>query len=483
MDGWSSPVYDHTQAVGLEGDTRKIKDWLFEAKDGLPAIGIVGMGGLAKTKIAQKVFNEREIENHFDRRIWIFVSQTFNEELIMISILRNLGDANVGDDYRELLRKINQYLLGKRTCAGLPKCKGSSTIITTRILKVARKMEGKEAKIHIPKFLTFAGNKGRCPNSELEVIGKEIVEKCKGLPLAIKTVGGMMLYKPPHLREWQKTTERFREELAEIDDFVMVSLQIIDKTYNKTIKTCNIHDMVRDLVIKVVDDDAFFKPSGINSRHLGITSEIKTKYLSANLKLRALLSTTKTAEVNKIASTIAKKLIECQYICEFRPARSNRSEGCRTSEFNNEVHALKNLRELQFLSISYFDSHGSDLIAKVDKLCPPQQLDELCLNCFPGKMSPIWLNPVSLPMLRYLSVSSGNIAEMHQSFWGEKNNVVWQIEALKLESLSYLGIEWMTLQEVMPLLQIVNVSWCPQLESFPIEDVGFRGGVWTKEEH
>ncbi|KAH7566362.1 hypothetical protein JRO89_XS08G0144000 [Xanthoceras sorbifolium] len=179
MDGWSSPVYDHTQAVGLEGDTRKIKDWLFEAKDGLPAIGIVGMGGLAKTKIAQKVFNEREIENHFDRRIWIFVSQTFNEELIMISILRNLGDANVGDDYRELLRKINQYLLGKR-----------------------------------------------CPNSELEVIGKEIVEKCKGLPLAIKTVGGMMLYKPPHLREWQKTTERFREELAEIDDFVMVSLQI-----------------------------------------------------------------------------------------------------------------------------------------------------------------------------------------------------------------------------------------------------------------
>ncbi|KAH7566361.1 hypothetical protein JRO89_XS08G0143900 [Xanthoceras sorbifolium] len=98
-------------------------------------------------------------------------------------------------------------------------------------------------------------------------------------------------------------------------------------------------------------------------------------------------------------------------------------------------------------------------------------------------MSPIWLNPVSLPMLRYLSVSSGNIAEMHQSFWGEKNNVVWQIEALKLESLSYLGIEWMTLQEVMPLLQIVNVSWCPQLESFPIEDVGFRGGVWTKEEH
>ncbi|KAK3224194.1 hypothetical protein Dsin_011219 [Dipteronia sinensis] len=361
--------------------------------------------------------------------------------------------------------------------------------------------------------------------------------------------------------------------------------------------------MVRDLVIKVAEDDAFFSPSGISSRHLGITSEIKTKQLTANLKLRALLSTTKTAEVNKIASTIATKLNECRYMrvldlsrsifempltgllyqigslqhltylglsnthpliqlppsleklnnlqildvsycqnlkmlppyivslqklrvldvghCDsleylpkgleklsklevllgFRPARSNRTEGCRISELrnltrlrtlglqltcgdeigDNEVHALENLKELQFLSISCFDSHGSDLIVKVDKLCPPQQLDELCLNFFPGKMSPTWLNPVSLPMLRYFSVSSGNTAEMHQSFWGE-NNVLWNIEALKLESLSDLGMEWMMLQEVMPLLQIVNVSWCPQLESFPIEDAGFRGGVWTKEE-
>ncbi|KAK2657134.1 hypothetical protein Ddye_010186 [Dipteronia dyeriana] len=700
MDRWSSPVYDHSQVVGLEGDTRKIKGWLFEAEYGLLAIGVVGMGGLGKTTIAQKVFNERDIENHFDRRIWVSVSQTFTEEQIMRSILRNLGDASVGDDRGELLRKINQYLLGKRylivmddvwskdtawwsrICTGLPKGKGSSIIITTRILEVAQKMGGQEAKIHFPKFLSkddswllfrniaFAGTVGKCQNSEIEVIGKEIVEKCKGLPLAIKAVGGMMLYKPPRLREWQKTVERFREELAERDDSVMASLQlsydelppylkscflsfslypedcvitkeqlvhwwigegfaplrngrssieagedcfsglsnrclveVVDKTYNKTISTCKIHDMVRDLVIKVAEDDAFFCPNGISSRHMGITSEIKTKQVAANLKLRALLSTTKTAEVNKIASTIATKLNECRYMrvldlsrsifempltgllyqigslqhltylglsnthpliqlppsleklnnlqifdvsyCQnlkmlppfivsfqklrvldvghcgsleylpkgleklsnlevllgFRPARSNRTEGCRISELrnltrlrtlglqltcgdeigDNEVHVLENLKELQFLSISCFDSHGSDLIVKVDKLCPPHQLDELSLNFFAGKMSPTWFNPVLLPMLRYFSVCSGNIAEMHQSFWGG-NNAVWKIEALKLESLSDLGMEWMMLREVMPHLQIVNVSWCPQLESFPIEDAGFRGGVWTKEE-
>lgn len=698
MSRWSCPVYDHTLVVGLEGDTRKIKDWLFEAEEGILAIGVVGMGGLGKTTIAQKVFNDREIENWFERRMWVSVSQTFTEEQIMRSMLRNLGDASAGDDRGELLRKINQYLLGKRYLIvmddvwgedlawwrriyeGLPKGKGSSIIITTRNGKVSQKMGVKKARMHFPKFLSeddswllfrkiaFAATEGECQHPSLEGVGKEIVEKCKGLPLAIKAVGGMMLYKPPTYNEWRRTADNFRDELAENDDSVMASLQlsydelppylkscflsfsvypedcvirkeqlvywwigegfvpqrngrssieagedcfsgltnrclveVVDKAYNKMISTCKIHDMVRDLVIRVAEEDAFSKPNGLNCRHLGVTSDVESKQLISNLKLRALMSTTKTAEVNNIASNLATKFSECRYLrvldisrsifelplkgllsqtgslqhlsylclsnthplihlppsmkklknlqildvsyCQnlkmlpsyvqsfiqlraldvthcgslqylpkgfgkllnlevllgFRPARSSQPEGCRISELKNltrlrklglqltcgdeiEEDALVNLRELQFLSISCFDSHGSDLIAKIDELYPPEQLDELSLNFYPGKTSPVWLNPASLPMLRYLSVCSGNLSKMHDSFWGE-NNTVWKIEALLFESLSDLGIEWTRLQGVMPSLHIVNASWCPELDSFPIEDVGFRGGVWIKEEH
>lgn len=699
MPRWSSPVYDHTQVVGLEGDASKLKEWLFEADKGILAIGVVGMGGLGKTTIAQKVFNDRKIEEHFDRRIWVSVSQNFSEEQIMRSMLRNLGDASAGDDKGELLKKINEYLLGKRFLIvmddvwsldvtwwlriyeALPKGNGSSIIITTRIEKVAQKMGVKEARLHWPKCLSkddswllfqkiaFAADGGECMHPELENVGKEIVEKCKGLPLAIKAVGGIMLCKPSRYHEWRRIADHFRDELAENDNSVMASLQlsydelpsylkscflclslypedcvitkdqlvhwwlgegfiplrngrsaiaagedcfsgltnrclleVVDKTYHGTISTCKIHDMVRDVVIKMAEDDAFFNTEGKNCRHLGIASSMTQK---ANHKLRALLSTTKTGEVNKIASNTAKKFCKsrnlramdlsrsifdtplsgllhqigvlqhltylsvsnthplvqlppsldklsnlqvldasyCQnlkilppcimtfkklrvldasycgsleylpkglgrlsnleVLLGFKPAKSSQLEGCRIGELRNlirlrtlgirlscsdeigdtEVNVLVNLQELQHLSISCFDSHGNnDLTAKLDKLFPPQQLHELSLEFYPGKISPSWLNPISLPILRYLSISSGNLARMNEKFLGN-DNTVWKIEGLLLESLSDFEEEWERLQQVMPALRVVNVSWCPELVSFPIENVGFRGGVWKEEVH
>ncbi|XVE82565.1 hypothetical protein DITRI_Ditri16bG0015700 [Diplodiscus trichospermus] len=700
---WSSPVYDHTQVVGLDADTQKIKDWMFEAaREGsldILAIGVVGMGGLGKTTIAQKVFNEKEMEQHFDRRMWVSVSQTFTEEQIMRSMLRNLGDAGVGDDANELLRKINQYLLGKRYLIvmddvwnedvvwwqriyeGLPKGNGSCIIITTRFEKVARKMGVKEARIHRPKLLdeyyswllfrkiAFTASGGECIYPDLEDVGKEIVAKCKGLPLAIKAVGGMMLCKAPYHREWRRIADHFRDELAENDNSVMASLQlsydelpsylkscflsfslyledsvitkeqlvhwwlgegfvplrsgrssvdvgedcftgltnrclieVVDKTYNGTISTCKMHDMVRDLVLKIAEDDAYYKTKSINCRHLGVCNNMDRKELTANQKLRGLVSTTKSGEVNKIESSIAKNFSECRYLrvldisksifelplssllyhigslqhltylclsnthplielpaslekltnlqildvsyCQnlkslpyylitfkklkildvshcgsleclpkglgrlsnlevllgFRPARSN--HGCHIGELrnltqlrmlglhlthgdeirDNEVNAIMNLQDLDNLSISCFDSHGSDLTSKLDKFCPPQQLHELSLKFYPGKISPTWLNPLSLPMLKYLSILSGDLANMHPNFWGDNGNVVWKIEGLMLESLSDLVLQWPRLQQVMQTLRIVNVSWCPELVSFPIDAVGFRGGVWIREE-
>jgi hypothetical protein len=157
-----------------------------------------------------------------ESRMWVCVSQNFSEKQIMRNMLRNFGDVGVEDDQVELLRKINQHLLGKkylivmddmwdldcdwwgRILEGLPKGNGSGFIITSIIEMVAQRMGVRENRIHRSKFLSrddswllfqkiaFAASEGKCTCPELEKIGKEIVEKCKGLPLAIKVVGGML---------------------------------------------------------------------------------------------------------------------------------------------------------------------------------------------------------------------------------------------------------------------------------------------------
>lgn len=698
MSRWSSPLYDHSQIVGLESDTNKIKDWLLQAKDGLLAVGIVGMGGLGKTTVTQKIFNDVAIVDRFDRRIWVSVSQTFTEEEIMRSILRSLGDSSIGDDRSEQLRKINQYLMGKRylivmddvwsidnkwwhrISEGLPKGNGSCFVVTTRNLKVARGMGVSEARTHWPEYLTetnswslfckiaFADTHGVCTHPELESVGKEIVEKCKGLPLAIKAVGGMMLCKPAHHHEWRRIANHFRDEMAENDDSVKVSLQlsydelpphlkscflcfslypedcviekaqlihwwvgegfiplrngrlsteagencfseltnrclveVVDTGYSGTIYTCKIHDMVRDLVIETAKEEAFIDLKGCFSRHLGIKNKMEQKQLVENGKIRALLTTTKSGEVNEIDSNIANNICQCSRLqvldvsksifrnhisilfhkigslqhltslslsnthplvqlpnsikklhklqildvsyCQnlklipscianfknlsildasccgsleyfpkglgklvnleillgFKPAKPSQKDGSHLDELKNltrlrklglclsqknqirhdEVDTLRKLHELQFLSINCFDGHDDDLASMIDELAPPSQLHELWLEFYPGKVSPGWLSPDSLPMLRFLSLFSGNLEKMKESFWGDEN-VVWKIEGLELKALSDLSEEWPVVTRAMPCLRTMRASWCPELESFPIENVGFKGGVWKK---
>ncbi|KAH9614756.1 hypothetical protein KSS87_023175 [Heliosperma pusillum] len=697
---WSSPVYDHTQVVGLEGDTRKLKEWLFQADDGLLSIGIVGMGGLGKTTLAQTVFNDKEMEHHFEKRIWVSVSQTFTEEQILRSILRNLGDANIGDDLGDLLKRINHHLLGKRFLIvmddvwcedtswwlkiyeGLPKGSGSCVIVTTRNEGVARKMRVQEARIHRPKVLcesdswllfcnvAFANNNGNCTSDDLESIGKELVSKCRGLPLAIKAVGGMMLCKRPYYHEWKRIADHFRDELADNDSSVMASLQlsydelpsylkscflslsiypedceiskdqltrwwvgegfvpvrngrlateagencfsgltnrclveVVEWDYNGKISTCKVHDMVRDLVIKIANDDTFARLTTADCRHFGINTNITQNHdITVSQKLRALISTVKSGEVNKIDTYTGNKFCDFRYLrvldmsksvfkmsigallgkvgclkhltclnlsnthpltqlpesleklhhlqildlsyCQslkslppflmnfknivvldvshcgsleclprnleslsklqvllgFKPARPGKVGSSlsdlrnlsqlrtlelqltRADEINDrETDALTGLKELQSLTINCFNSFERELVNKLEKLHPPSNLHELSLKFYPGKTSPKWLNPTSLPMLSYLSITGGNLASFEETFWACGNSS-WKIEGLKLDSLSHLRLDWETTKGVMPALRIVHAHWCPELKLFPIEGVGFRGGVW-KQEH
>ncbi|KAL2895997.1 hypothetical protein RDABS01_000531 [Bienertia sinuspersici] len=51
---------------------------LTEGSTQLEIISIVGMGGLGKTTVAKRLYNDEIMENHFTSRAWVSVSEDYD---------------------------------------------------------------------------------------------------------------------------------------------------------------------------------------------------------------------------------------------------------------------------------------------------------------------------------------------------------------------------------------------------------------------
>ncbi|KAL4607938.1 hypothetical protein ACB092_09G211600 [Castanea dentata] len=221
--------------IGRDDDKEEIIDLFMDpfenAGRNVNVIPIVGIGGLGKTTLAKLVYNDERVVSHFQLRMWVCVSEDFNVTRLIKEILKSAKvtiDENLGIDQwktslRELLKdkkfllvlddvwnedhnkwiELEDLLLGG--------CNGSKIIVTTRNDSVATIMgttptfnlDGLSQDDCLSLFVTLAfqeGGEEQYPN--LLEIGKEIVEKCKGVPLAVKTLAGL-LYSKLDEHEWK----------------------------------------------------------------------------------------------------------------------------------------------------------------------------------------------------------------------------------------------------------------------------------------
>ncbi|KAI8553444.1 hypothetical protein RHMOL_Rhmol05G0016300 [Rhododendron molle] len=179
---------------------------------------IIGMGGLGKTTLAQAAFNDERMKSHFDLMIWVYVSQDFDLKRVVQSIS---GDTCQLSDLDSLQKKLRERLNGKRYLIVLDDVwdedqekwdklkytiacgsKGSSIIVTTRVEKVAAIMG--TLPTHCLSYLSEEdcwllfkqrafGNSNE-ERSNLVAIGKDIVKKCGGVPLAATALGGLLRF-------------------------------------------------------------------------------------------------------------------------------------------------------------------------------------------------------------------------------------------------------------------------------------------------
>lgn len=161
------------------------------------------------------------MKQHFDLKVWDCVSEEFDVARITQTIYGEVSSQTCDmTDLNQLQVKLQEALTGKKflfVCDDVwnenyiqwdllrrpfeSGAHGSKIIVTTRNEGVASVM-GTLPTYHLMEisddncWLLFAKHafkiEGRNENSKMEVIGREIVKKCKGLPLAAKALGGLL---------------------------------------------------------------------------------------------------------------------------------------------------------------------------------------------------------------------------------------------------------------------------------------------------
>ncbi|OIW13308.1 hypothetical protein TanjilG_02828 [Lupinus angustifolius] len=256
VDKWhdhrlSSIFIEESEVVGFESPRDELVGWLLEGAAERTAISVVGMGGLGKTTLAKLVFDSQNVTGHFDCCAFIIVSQSYTIRGLLIEMIEQFCKETLEPlpqnmhkmDEKTLITEVRQYLQQKRYLVffddvwkldfsdeielAMPNNnKGSRIIITTRMMHVAEFFK-KAFPVRVQSLQLLPPNKAwelfckktfryeidqNCP-LELMDMSNEIVQKCKGLPLAIVAIGGLLSTKAKTMIEWKKLTRNLSLEL------------------------------------------------------------------------------------------------------------------------------------------------------------------------------------------------------------------------------------------------------------------------------
>ncbi|PON32087.1 NB-ARC domain containing protein [Trema orientale] len=245
-----APLVEESDVYGRDVDKEAVIEVLLSDSmngDKLSVIPIVGMGGIGKTTLAQLVYNDKRVKEKFGTRAWITVG---NDKVDCLKVMKtvfkkvtNSKDCEI-EELCDLQIELKEVLKEKKFLfvlddvwdedphkwdvlkssfqSGLP---GSKIVVTTRDTKVASIM--KTGLIHYLKGVShdhgwqlFAKHASIDVSSteylDLQGIGKRIVCKCKGLPLAIKSLGGL-LRGTRNMEDWNNILKSDIWELYERD--------------------------------------------------------------------------------------------------------------------------------------------------------------------------------------------------------------------------------------------------------------------------
>ncbi|KAG5043343.1 hypothetical protein JHK87_007258 [Glycine soja] len=260
-----------SDVIGREQDKGEIIELLMQQNPNddhksLSVIPIVGMGGLGKTTLAKFVFNDKGINKCFPLKMWVCVSDDFDLKQLIIKIINSADDSVFLADAPDRQKNLNKmdleqlqnqlrnkladqkFLLvlddvwnedrvkwvGLRNLIHVGAAAGSKILVTTRSHSIASMMgtasshilQGLSLEDSWSLFVRWAFNEGEEENyPQLINIGREIVKKCRGVPLAVRTLGSL-LFSKFEANQWEDVRDNEIWNLPQKKDDILPALKL-----------------------------------------------------------------------------------------------------------------------------------------------------------------------------------------------------------------------------------------------------------------
>nr|XP_027099089.1 disease resistance protein RPM1-like [Coffea arabica] len=239
---------EEAQLVGIDKPKAELISKILDDHSQLKVVSVVGMGGLGKTTLVKKVYDDVAVKKQFQSHAWITVSQNFQFNDIIKNLIQQLyneirqpvppqvesmNDIMLSEFVKDFLQEKRYILVlddvwsiaaWEAIKCVLPDCNTASRVVlTTRIADVASasclgslnfiyKMEPLSDKESWTLFCNRAFQSNDCP-PYLKEVAKKILKKCKGLPLAIVAIGGVLALKDKEKTdEWEMILHGFGGE-------------------------------------------------------------------------------------------------------------------------------------------------------------------------------------------------------------------------------------------------------------------------------
>ncbi|XP_073051924.1 disease resistance protein RPM1-like [Primulina eburnea] len=231
-------LLEDSDIVGIEKPKRQLLEWLLPTENGLKVISVVGMGGLGKTTLVKRVYDDASVKANFDSHVWVTIAESFKADHLLQSIIKqlvyevkqqpphDLESKNV-DEMKEFI----YYFLQHKTYIivlddvwkigawesiryAFPRLGALGFIIITTRFNSIGNAACSETNGHLYNLEPFDAEESEelfykkafpgksCP-PHLKGVSACILKRCEGLPLAIVVIGGLLATKKQIPEEWK----------------------------------------------------------------------------------------------------------------------------------------------------------------------------------------------------------------------------------------------------------------------------------------